>query len=180
MRVIGDLPVSGGVYALILKCGRDATIRAGSRLSVSVRSGEILVYVGSALGPGGLRARVGRHLRRDKRVRWHIDYLTVNDAISIGLVILCPSDTRGGEACIAGECASRLIPGPKGFGSSDDPRNPTHLFRSPAGSVEQTASIVGECFKSCLPGCEPARFYVVGPTRPPRRERPAGEGSGWA
>lgn len=33
------------------------------------------VYVGSAFGPGGLRARVGRHASTAKRKRWHIDYL---------------------------------------------------------------------------------------------------------
>ncbi len=32
-------------------------------------------YVGSALGPGGLAARVARHLRASKRRRWHVDYL---------------------------------------------------------------------------------------------------------
>lgn len=33
------------------------------------------VYVGSAFGPGGVQARVGRHFRKAKRHRWHIDYL---------------------------------------------------------------------------------------------------------
>jgi len=33
------------------------------------------VYVGSAFGPGGLAARVARHARLAKRLRWHIDYL---------------------------------------------------------------------------------------------------------
>jgi Uri superfamily endonuclease len=34
------------------------------------------IYVGSAHGPGGLRARVMRHLRAGKLQHWHIDYLT--------------------------------------------------------------------------------------------------------
>jgi len=34
------------------------------------------VYVGSAHGPGGVAARVGRHLRQNKRPHWHIDYVT--------------------------------------------------------------------------------------------------------
>jgi Uri superfamily endonuclease len=33
------------------------------------------VYVGSALGPGGLAARIGRHRRQNKLGRWHVDYL---------------------------------------------------------------------------------------------------------
>jgi Uri superfamily endonuclease len=35
------------------------------------------LYVGSALGPGGLRARLTRHARAEKRLHWHIDYLLV-------------------------------------------------------------------------------------------------------
>lgn len=33
------------------------------------------VYLGSACGPGGLRARLGRHLSGAGRAHWHIDYL---------------------------------------------------------------------------------------------------------
>ena len=32
-------------------------------------------YVGSAFGPGGLAARVSRHLQRHKTRHWHIDHL---------------------------------------------------------------------------------------------------------
>jgi len=33
------------------------------------------IYVGSAFGPGGVRARVSRHLQREKAKRWHLDFL---------------------------------------------------------------------------------------------------------
>ena len=33
------------------------------------------LYAGSALGPGGLAARLGRHTRQEKKKHWHIDYL---------------------------------------------------------------------------------------------------------
>ncbi len=33
------------------------------------------IYFGSAFGPGGLAARVDRHLRRHKTRHWHIDHL---------------------------------------------------------------------------------------------------------
>lgn len=32
-------------------------------------------YIGSALGTGGLRARLTRHTHADKRLHWHIDFL---------------------------------------------------------------------------------------------------------
>ncbi|MBN2038689.1 MAG: GIY-YIG nuclease family protein [Spirochaetes bacterium] len=33
------------------------------------------IYVGSAFGPGGVRARVNRHFSNKKSKHWHIDYL---------------------------------------------------------------------------------------------------------
>jgi Uri superfamily endonuclease len=33
------------------------------------------VYIGSAFGPGGVRARVAHHCRASDRPHWHIDYL---------------------------------------------------------------------------------------------------------
>lgn len=33
------------------------------------------MYVGSAMGSGGLKARVERHLSDNKKVHWHIDHL---------------------------------------------------------------------------------------------------------
>ena len=42
--------------------------------AVSLPAGDY-VYVGSACGPGGLRARLGRHLSGAGRPHWHIDAL---------------------------------------------------------------------------------------------------------
>ena len=39
------------------------------------------LYVGSALGPGGVRARLGHHLKQTRRPHWHIDYLRQHAAI---------------------------------------------------------------------------------------------------
>ena len=45
------------------------------------RLGEVLLqpgwylYVGSAFGPGGVKARCGHHRQISSRPRWHIDYL---------------------------------------------------------------------------------------------------------
>ena len=39
------------------------------------------LYVGSALGPGGLQARLSHHLRPHVRCHWHIDHLTKSGAI---------------------------------------------------------------------------------------------------
>lgn len=69
-----DLPVRPGTYALILRLREEAEIDVG-RLGKFVFPAGFYVYVGSARGPGGIRARLGRHLRGVARPHWHIDHL---------------------------------------------------------------------------------------------------------
>ncbi len=68
-------PVAPGTYALLLRLHEPATLRVG-KLGVFTLSKQDYIYVGSALGAGGLRGRISRHLRRDKRPHWHIDALS--------------------------------------------------------------------------------------------------------
>jgi Uri superfamily endonuclease len=68
-----------GTYALVLRSPSRATVRVGRLGRITLDAGYY-VYVGSAFGPGGVRARVARHFRADKRRHWHIDYL--RDALS--------------------------------------------------------------------------------------------------
>lgn len=62
-----------GTYALILHCPSDESIEVGSLGKLTLKQGYY-IYVGSAFGPGGVRARVRRHYKRDKVLHWHIDY----------------------------------------------------------------------------------------------------------
>jgi Uri superfamily endonuclease len=103
------------------------------REAVEVRSGKTqfdllpgwYAYAGSARGPGGVRARLGRHFRRDKRRHWHVDQLTLAAGTMFGLAI------EGGSEC---ELASRLARSGAfefpigGFGSSDCRDCPSHLL----------------------------------------------------
>ena len=70
-----DLPSGPGAYLLVVGVSVAVPLGiprfAGARLEPGT-----YVYAGSARGPGGIRARVGRHLRGEKTVRWHIDHLT--------------------------------------------------------------------------------------------------------
>lgn len=63
-----------GTYVLVLRCTGRKRIRVGKWGQLETNPGYYL-YVGSAFGPGGVRARVSRHRRRKKAKRWHIDYL---------------------------------------------------------------------------------------------------------
>jgi Uri superfamily endonuclease len=98
--------------------------------SVTLTAG-LYVYVGSAHGPGGLRARVGRHLREAKPRHWHIDYLTA--ALPVAHVVA--SETTASLECVWVKRLSALagasVPIP-GFGSSDCRNHcPAHLIRLP-------------------------------------------------
>ena len=61
-------------YALVLAAGAKGLVRVG-RLGVLRLQSGFYVYFGSALGLGGVRARLAHHLRPSIRPHWHIDYL---------------------------------------------------------------------------------------------------------
>ncbi len=65
-----------GLYMIGLTLHSTQIIRIGRLGSFTFKSGNYL-YFGSARGPGGVAARVSRHLRdtRGKRTHWHIDWL---------------------------------------------------------------------------------------------------------
>lgn len=69
-----SIPKVGGTYALWLYCPKGARITVGRLGAIDFKRGWY-AYAGSAFGPGGLAARVGRHLREKKKIHWHIDYL---------------------------------------------------------------------------------------------------------
>ena len=117
------MDASPGTSALVLQSARRVSVTVG-RLGAITLSPGTYVYVGSAFGPGGLAARVGRHCRRRKPLRWHIDYVREHMA---PLRVAC--DTSGEKLehrwahCLAAQ--AREIPD---FGSSDC-ACPSHFFQ---------------------------------------------------
>ena len=85
-----------------------------------------LVYVGSAYGSGGLRARLRRHFRQDKRVHWHVDELTNAAADLAALTVPDGSECEIVERLLQ---SGRFDPALRGFGSSDCKRCTAHLLR---------------------------------------------------
>lgn len=69
-----SLTPSPGTYALGLYLDVRQQCRIGALGEHENQPGNY-VYVGSAWGPGGLAARVNRHLNGNGKIRWHIDYL---------------------------------------------------------------------------------------------------------
>jgi len=65
-----------GTYAVLLMPRQQGTIQIG-RLGPLTLNGveEVFLYVGSALGPGGVAARCRHHHRIASRPHWHLDFL---------------------------------------------------------------------------------------------------------
>ena len=119
------LPTTAGAYVLFVELNRPLAIPETSLGPAGLAPGRY-AYCGSAYGPGGLGARLRRHLRPDKAVRWHVDHLTAGGRIiALGLA-------PGGQECalLEGLCRRPGVTVPlAGFGSSDCARCPAHLLR---------------------------------------------------
>ncbi|RLF60544.1 MAG: GIY-YIG nuclease family protein, partial [Thermoplasmata archaeon] len=61
-----------GSYVLIINLKKEKEIEIG-RLGRILFNKGYYAYVGSGLN--NLEKRVGRHLRKNKKKKWHIDYL---------------------------------------------------------------------------------------------------------
>lgn len=123
--VSGHFPAGPGTYALVLKCENNEEIAIGKLGRFRTQPGYY-VYVGSAFGPGGLRARIGHHLRSSSKPHWHIDYLKQFTEI---IEICFSSGMERFEhrwAAILQSQADAVIPFPR-FGASDCDC-PAHLF----------------------------------------------------
>ncbi len=125
---VAELPHEAGAYVLLIRLEQRLSLDMPAFRGKSLVPG-LYAYCGSAYGPGGIRARVSRHLRAGKPMRWHVDRLTAAGRIEkVGLRI-------GGRECdLAGELLAggglALLPG---FGSSDCRTCPAHLLRLPEG-----------------------------------------------
>jgi len=114
------IPATKGCYILIIELNTPTDIPIGRRGIYSFKEGY-LAYIGSALN--GLEPRIGRHLRKEKKLHWHIDYLLQHTELR--RAIYAETDKKQ-ECLISKEFLNTLEPVP-GFGCSDC-RCLTHLF----------------------------------------------------
>lgn len=120
------IPAAGGAYAILVRLR--IPWRPGIRtLADRTLPAGLYTYCGSAHGPGGLRARVVRHLRPNKTVHWHVDRLTAAARIEGVAVSIGGSECDLVSAFMA-RGATIVLPG---FGSSDCRRCPAHLMMMP-------------------------------------------------
>ena len=116
----------GGIYALVMRLEEGADIQVGALGRFLFHPG-CYVYVGSALN--GVSARVRRHLRTGKKLRWHIDYLLEYARMVEVWYSLGVERSECFWARVAGGMTGVGAP-VTGFGSSDC-SCPSHLFHLP-------------------------------------------------
>jgi len=97
-------------YQLHIRLSQPLRLQIGRFGAFDFAAGDY-VYTGSA--KRNFEARVARHLRREKTLRWHIDYLLVAAGVTITEVIRSDADE-----CALNQATPGAIP-VAGFGASD-------------------------------------------------------------
>jgi Uri superfamily endonuclease len=123
-----------GIYCLVFN-NPSCTVRVGALGEIAFRRGWH-IYVGSALGSGGL-ARLDRHFalsrNKDRRPKWHVDYLSASQFFCLRSGVSAITEERL-ECRLAEALGGENIPG---FGCSDcDCRS--HLFYRRRNPVRET------------------------------------------
>ena len=143
---IDKIPDRPGYYVLLINVREDTVIETRGGKIFYIPRGTYL-YVGSAKGPGGLRARIKRHLRRHgKKLFWHIDYLLNTGKADIERIYyrVVEGEDVDYETIISRKLAKELdyIPG---FGCSDKRGDQSHLFKC-VNKLEKCLEIINKVF----------------------------------
>lgn len=121
------LPAAPGAYVLRLELPRPVDLPPRFAAAGCLLPAGVHLYCGSAHGPGGLRARCGRHMAAEKARRWHIDWLTTV-AASVAVWPVPGGDECALAAALTAAGCTAPVPG---FGASDCRRCVSHLLACP-------------------------------------------------
>jgi len=109
-----------GSYCIVAFLPEDCEIEVG-KLGTFLFPSGLYVYTGSGLS--SLEGRIGRHLGKEKKKKWHIDYF-LERAAPVGFLPLISSEKK--ECKINSVFLKKGKVVAKGFGSSDC-KCPSHL-----------------------------------------------------
>jgi Uri superfamily endonuclease len=112
-----------GTYILVIKLKSNKNIRVGSLGKLEFNKG-FYCYVGSAIGNMTIENRCKRHLMKNKKMKWHIDYL--RKEVEIVNIFAVPSRKKI-ECKIARKFLKKADSFIPKFGSSDC-NCKSHLF----------------------------------------------------
>jgi Uri superfamily endonuclease len=122
-----------GSYILLIEVKENCSIDIGKLGKFDFDKG-FYVYVGSALN--GLESRINRHLRSNKKIHWHIDYLLkYADIVDVFF-----KENLKKEECRLSSVFEKRLHFLKGFGCSDCKCN-SHLFY---GSYNEIINIINK------------------------------------
>jgi sugar fermentation stimulation protein A len=116
-----------GIYVLVLRLPFSLPIPIGALGKIDFKEGYY-AYVGSAMS--GVEQRVNRHLRQEKNLHWHIDYLLLR-ALPCDVIV---AETEERKECELATKLAKRFPYVEGFGSSDCGCK-SHLFYCPSSPV---------------------------------------------
>ena len=106
-----------GTYLLIFACEQTSSITVGRLGPLKLASGYYF-YVGSAFGPGGVRARVRHHHGVSTKPHWHLDYIRPSLILKEVWYSTDPVRYEHGWASLLGETLHMRVP-VVGLGASD-------------------------------------------------------------
>lgn len=123
------LPPAPGAYALLIRLPRRCPLPTRFGAGTVLPAGRYL-YLGSAKGGGGIRARCTRHMAAQKTLRWHVDWLTTQPSATVRALPF-----PGGDECAltARALAAGATVPVRGLGASDCPLCDAHLLHLPDG-----------------------------------------------
>jgi Uri superfamily endonuclease len=113
---------SRGTYCLIISCKIDTDVIVGKLGGVKFLPGYY-AYIGSALN--SMDKRIKRHIKNEKKIFWHIDYITTHKDFKLNGTYIINNTNR--MECLKAKDIQKSLPAIPGFGSSDCSCR-SHLF----------------------------------------------------
>lgn len=132
-------------YSIILRLNSNKKLEVGSLGTIFLVKG-FYVYNGSAYGTGGLASRIKHHVKKRKKLHWHIDYLTSDNECKILRVIAFKKRNLERKVSLEMLREREFVGIPK-FGSTDDKIARTHLFLISAKSEKEALEKVKKVYK---------------------------------
>lgn len=138
-----------GIYTLLIVVKEDLTARIGAFGTLGIPRGNY-VYLGSAKGSGGLQARITRHLSKNKRLKWHIDYILAAEPTKIDTIVFAYENYR--RECILTPHLEKsgFTHLKKGLGSSDCKSCTSHFLKCPYGMSGCRNAVISAFKKAML------------------------------
>ena len=118
----GNLKVLKGTYCLIIENNENKDVKIGKLNKINFKKG-IYIYVGS--GRNSLIPRLKRHMSKNKKLHWHIDYLLKEESINIIEILFTISNEK--LECKMSKLISKSRDVVNNFGCSDC-TCPSHLI----------------------------------------------------